>query len=70
MKSISYKRIISSGDYLGFDEDFGFIYSVFIGYRKDGSPEYGVYSLRGQCIECLIVYPILVGPNSKGGNER
>ena len=45
--------------YLGYDDDFGYLYSIFIGYDKKHRARYGVYSVRSNVIECLITYPVL-----------
>lgn len=57
--SMSYQRLVANGDYLGFDKDKGYLYSIFVGYNKEGYPVQGIYSVKGHVLELLITYRIL-----------
>ena len=56
---VSFRRLVTNGEYLGYDDDFGYLYSIFIGYDKKHRARYGIYSVRSNVIECLITYPVL-----------
>lgn len=43
---MSVQAIIRNGEYLGYDEEKGYIYSVFAGYDKRGRKIYQIYAVK------------------------
>ncbi|ALA07300.1 hypothetical protein SECTIM467_176 [Brevibacillus phage SecTim467] len=52
--SLSY--VIRSGEYLGFCEKKGYVYSVFRGYSPAGAKRFAVVSLLGGQVDTLMVF--------------
>lgn len=48
--------IYRSGEYLGYDPDYGYIYSVFINHTKDGKKRYAVIAVKNNEAKILIIY--------------
>lgn len=53
------KSIINRGEYLGFDNQKGYLYSLFVSYNEKGQPLYSIYAIKDGEADLLITYPII-----------
>lgn len=58
MRKVTFKRLLIAGEYLGFCEDKGYLYSIFLDYNNRGDAVFGIYSVRGHVLEQLIEYSV------------
>ncbi|WP_169712532.1 hypothetical protein [Parageobacillus galactosidasius] len=53
---MSVQAIIRNGEYLGYCEEKGYIYSVFYGYDERGRKIYRIYAIKGGEEQLLIEF--------------
>jgi hypothetical protein len=57
---MSLNTIKARGEYLGFCEQKGYLYSVFTGYDFIGRQKFTIYAIRGGYAEYLIDFSIYI----------
>jgi hypothetical protein len=57
--TVTFKRLVLNGEYLGHCDQRGYIYSIFSGYDESSRPQHSIYAVHGNALEHLITYPII-----------
>lgn len=56
MMSVSVKHIVTNGEYLGYCDEKGYVYSIFCGYDERGRKIYRIYAIKGGEKQLLIEF--------------
>lgn len=57
---MSIQTIIHSGEYLGYCEEKGYIYSMFTGYDKKGKKKYTIFAIKNGYASQLIEFTAII----------